>query len=168
METMRNIDKILFDYLWDKKPHKIKKEVAIKPKAEGGLAMVDINKKIVTLKLTWTKRIIEGKENKIYSILENYLKYDIKLILKCTISAFWTEILRHWCNYNYLEPESVKEPGKEIIWLNSNIKFGNKLFLLKELYKKNIMSINDLLSTQENKIATFTEFQGIIRLKYHF
>ena len=25
METMRNIDKILFDYLWDKKPHKINK-----------------------------------------------------------------------------------------------------------------------------------------------
>ena len=61
METMRNIDKILFDYLWDKKPHKIKKEVVIKPKAEGGLAMVDINKKNVALKLTWIKRIIEGK-----------------------------------------------------------------------------------------------------------
>ena len=63
-----------------------------------------------------------------------------------------------WCNYNYLEPESVKEPGKEIIWLNSNIKVGNKLFLLKELYKKNIMSINDLLARQEKRIATFTEF----------
>ena len=62
METMRNINKILFDYLWDKKPHKIKKEVVIKPKAEGGLAMVDINKKNVALKLTWIKLIIEGKE----------------------------------------------------------------------------------------------------------
>ena len=86
-ETMRNIDKILFDCLWDKKPHQIKKEVVIKPKAEGGLAMVDINKKNVTLKLTWIKRIIEGEENKIYSILENYLKYDIELIFKCNISA---------------------------------------------------------------------------------
>ena len=76
METMRNIDKILFDYLWDKKPHKIKNEVVIKLKAEGGLAMVDINKN-VALNLTWIKRIIEGKENQIYSILENYLKYDI-------------------------------------------------------------------------------------------
>ena len=83
METMRNINKILFDYLWDKKPHKIKKEVVIKPKAEGGLAMVDITKKKVALKSTWIKRIIEGKENKMYSILENCLKYDIKLILKC-------------------------------------------------------------------------------------
>ena len=181
MKTMRNIDKILFDYLWDKKPHKIKKEVVIKPKAEGGLAMVDINKKNVALKLTWIKRIIEGKENQIYIILENYLKYDIKLILKCNISAqdcdqcwkdnapaFWKEILKHWCNYNYLEPERVKEPGKEIIWLNSNIKVGNKLFLLKELYKKNIMSINDLLSKQENRIATFTEFQVMHQARISF
>ena len=143
--------------------------------------MVDINKKNVALKLSWIKRIIEGKENKIYSILENYLKYDIKLILKRNISAqdcnqcwkdnasaFWKEILKHWCSYKYLEPESVKEPGKEIIWLNSNIKVGNKLFLLKELYKKNIMSINDLLARQENRIATFTEFQGMHRAKIWF
>ena len=54
METMRNIDKILFDCLWDKKPHKINKEVVIKPKAEGGLAIVDINEKKVALKLTRT------------------------------------------------------------------------------------------------------------------
>ena len=78
METMRNIDKILFD----KKPHKIKKEVVIKPKAEGRLAMVDINKKNVALKLTWIKRIIEGKENKNFSILEIYLKYYIKPKIK--------------------------------------------------------------------------------------
>ena len=39
METMRNIDKILFDFLWDKKPHKINKEIVIKPKAEGGLVV---------------------------------------------------------------------------------------------------------------------------------
>ena len=71
METMRNIDTILFDYLWDKKPHKIKKEVVIKPKAEGGLAMVDINKKNVALKSTWTKRIIERKrEQNLFNIGE--------------------------------------------------------------------------------------------------
>ena len=36
IETLRNIDKILFDFLWDKKPHKILKKVIIKPKSEGG------------------------------------------------------------------------------------------------------------------------------------
>ena len=134
----------------------------------------------VVLKLTWTQRIIEGKNNKIYSILENYLKYDIKLILMCNISApncnqcwkdnvpaFWKEIVIHWCNYNYLEPESAKEPGKEIIWLNSNVKVGNKFFLLKELCKKN-MSINDLLTRQENIFATFTEFQAMHQARISF
>ena len=126
IEIMRNIDKISFDYPWVKKPHKIKKEIVIKPNAEGGLAVVDINKRNVAVKLEWTKRIIEGKENKIYSILDNYLKYDIKLISKCNISAqdcnqcwkdsspaFWKEILKHWCNYNYLEPESARETVKK-------------------------------------------------------
>ena len=113
--------------------------------------------------------------------MENYLIYDIKLILQCKISAqdcdqcwkdnapaFWKVTFKHWCNYNYLEPESVKEPGKAIIWLKWNVKVGNKLFLLNELYKKNIMSITDLLSRPENRIATFTEFQGMHQAKISF
>ena len=32
MSIMNEIDKTLFDFLWDKKPHKIAKKVTIKPK----------------------------------------------------------------------------------------------------------------------------------------
>lgn len=172
IEIMRKVDKMLFDYLWDNKPHKIKKEVVTMPKTLGGLAMVDINKKNTALKLSWVKRIIDGGGNKLYPILDKYLKYDIELLLKCNIApqdcdqcwknkapAFWKEIFKHWCNYNHIKIDSVKEPRKEIILLNSNIKVGNKLFFLKELYEKNIMQFNDLLVKQENRIATFTEFQ---------
>ena len=149
-ETLRNIDKLLFDLLWDKKPHRIKKDVVIKPKTdEGGLGMVDIHKKNMALKVAWIKRIIEGKENGVYPILVHHLKYDIDLLLKCNVSshdsdqcwkanapAFWKEIFKYWCNYNYVKTENVQEPRKQIIWLNSNIKVGNKLYLLKELYEK--------------------------------
>ena len=47
---MKEIDKTLFDFLWDKKPHKIAKKVIIKPKNQTGLAMVDIYTKIRHLK----------------------------------------------------------------------------------------------------------------------
>ena len=39
---MKEIDKTLFDFLWDKKPHTIAKKVIIEPKNQTGLAMVDI------------------------------------------------------------------------------------------------------------------------------
>ena len=49
----------------------------------------------------------------------------------------------------YVEPESVKKPCKEFIPLNWNTKDGNNLFILKELYSKNMMPINDLLGREE-------------------
>ena len=42
---LKTLDKILFNFLWDNKPHKIAKTVTTKPRADGGLAMIDIEKK---------------------------------------------------------------------------------------------------------------------------
>ena len=39
---LKTLDKILFNFLWDNKPHKIAKTVTTKPRADGGLAMIDI------------------------------------------------------------------------------------------------------------------------------
>ena len=80
IETLRHIDKILFDFLWDKKPHKIKKRSSNQAKiwgggggGGGGLGMVDIHTKNMALKVAWIKRIIEGKENGVYPTLVHYL-----------------------------------------------------------------------------------------------
>ena len=45
-EMFKTLDKILFNFLWDNKPHKIAKTVTKKPRPDGGLAMVDIKKNI--------------------------------------------------------------------------------------------------------------------------
>ena len=129
------------------------------------------------------KTYYRGK--RVFPILEHYLKYDIDLLLKCNVSphdkdqywkanapAVWKEIFRYWWNYNYVKTENVQEPCKQIIWLNSNIKMGNQLYLLKDLYEKNILTLNDLPISQENIIASFTEVQRrqqskISYLNYH-
>ena len=42
---LKTLDKILFNFLWDNKPHEIAKTVTTTPRADGGLAMIDIEKK---------------------------------------------------------------------------------------------------------------------------
>ena len=42
MSIMKEIDKPLFDFLWDKTPYEIAKNVVIKPQNQTGLAMMDI------------------------------------------------------------------------------------------------------------------------------
>ena len=56
---LKTLDKTLFNFLWDDKPHKIAKTVTKKPRADGGLAMIDIEKtKHMALKIAWIKRIL--------------------------------------------------------------------------------------------------------------
>ena len=130
---------------------------------------------------TFFAKSVEEKENGVYPTLVHYLKYDIDMLLKCNVSphdsdqcwkanapVFWKEIFKYWWNYNYVKTENVQEPRKQMIWLNSNIKVGNKLYLLKELYERNIFTLNDLLISQENRIASFTEVQRRYQTKISF
>ena len=94
--------------------------------------------------------------------------HDSDQCWKANAPAFWKEVFKYWCNYNYVKTENVLEPRKQMIWLNSNIKVGNKLYLLKELYEKNILTLNDLLISQENRIASFTEVQRRYQSKISF
>ena len=41
-QLLEEIDQTLFNFLWDNKPHRITKHMAIEPKDLGGLSMIDI------------------------------------------------------------------------------------------------------------------------------
>ena len=41
-QILKKLDKILFDYLWNSKPAKIKRLTIIAPVVEGGMGMIDV------------------------------------------------------------------------------------------------------------------------------
>ena len=57
---LKDIDNILFKYLWDNKPSKIKKTTLIAPIKEGGFNMVDVFAVHTAAKCGWLKRILAG------------------------------------------------------------------------------------------------------------
>ena len=68
---LKVLDKILYKFLWDNEPNTITKEMITKPRAEGGLAMIDIEKRQMALTIAWIKRIMNETDNDIL----NYLNY---------------------------------------------------------------------------------------------
>ena len=52
-----DLDKTLFDFLWDKKRSKIKRAAVVAPYDEGGLRMVDVASFAASLKISWLRRI---------------------------------------------------------------------------------------------------------------
>ena len=56
-QTIKEINNIFFEFLWDG-PAKIKQNVVIKQYCEGGLKMVNLKAFIISMKLTWLRRVI--------------------------------------------------------------------------------------------------------------
>ena len=57
------MDTILFSYIWNNNPAKIKWSTLIAPIKEGGLGMVDVYAVHTTAKCSWLKRLLVGSQD---------------------------------------------------------------------------------------------------------
>ena len=173
------VDKTLFKYLWNNKSHRISKHTVTKGYSEGGLKMVDIFVKEVSLKIAWIKRILLS-DYTFCPTLEAYSKIEFATLVKCNLSPkdsdsywykdpapLWRNVLRSWCEFNFVKSENIKNPLEEIIWFNSNIRISDKIVFYKELYSKGILKVRDLLQNN-TKFMTFAEFQTKFDTKLNY
>ena len=93
METPKNfakeVNNIVFDFIWKQKPPKIKKKTTlIKKKLDGGLEMKDFVLFDKALKLAWIKRLCSDSDAPWKYIPKSFLS-----------SVGGTELFK--CNYDY-------------------------------------------------------------------
>ena len=56
----KQIEQMLYRFLWNNGPDKVKRNIIIAPKEYGGLNMVHISAQAKALKIAWIKRFLEG------------------------------------------------------------------------------------------------------------
>ena len=56
------VDKITYDFIWSKKPAKIKKKTLIGPLSQGGLNMISFSHLEKAIKLAWIKRLLNENQ----------------------------------------------------------------------------------------------------------
>ena len=74
-QTIKRIETIGYDFLWDSKPAKIKRETLTMDYEKGGLKMMDLETFIKSLKICWIKRMTESEDN---GILKNIYLSKLK------------------------------------------------------------------------------------------
>ena len=62
-ELVNQINKYMFDFLWDDKPDKIKRKTIIQDYENSGLKMIDLNIFITSIKAGWVKRITNNEND---------------------------------------------------------------------------------------------------------
>ena len=105
-QLIQEINSIIFNFIWDGKPAKIKKLTIIGEKNQGGLRMTDFNIMNKALKVAWIQRINSENGASWKIIPEIALKkhggltflikcnYDVNTLQTNNLPPFYHEILK--------------------------------------------------------------------------
>ena len=172
------INKIIFDFIWESKPPKIKKKTIIAEKRCGGLKMVDFEIMERSLKVAWIKRIAESG-NASWKIIPNQAvshcggleflikcDYDPKL-LNLEMPEFYQAILNYWYDLRCLTCDKEISIRKQIIWNNRNIRIDGKSIFINSWYVNGIHCIEDLLD-ENLKFLPLSEMKQKYNLEFPF
>jgi hypothetical protein len=181
-EKLKEIQDIMYKFVWDNKPDKIKRDTLIGDYADGGLRMPDLISQNTSLKAIWIKKILELDGNWKEYILDRLPKNSAWYFMNCSIKYadipkkphrddFWNEVLIQWCilNQEHTDKEDwdLDEIYEEGIWWNSNIKINNKVVEYNKWADKGINYVYHLL-TEEGNWMNHQEFQKKYELSTPF
>ena len=167
----------MFEFLWEGKPDKIKRNTIIQNIENGGLKMVDIELCITSLKASWVKRLTDennkGDWKFIYmSLME---KYGGELIFESNFdskeakyminkTSFLCNIVESWAKINFnndIENICIKNQN---LWNNSFIKNKGKPLCYNKWLQLGIKSIAHIYDSRLNTFYTFERLKQLYNI----
>ena len=161
--TIDYINRVLFSFLWNNKPSKIKQTTIIKQYEDVGLKMVNIKAFMEALKLTWIRRLLT-EDCKWQIFIKQYLdidkltgcntKYLEKVILELP-NYVWKDVLQSLININkksvYTDASILKSP----IYYHHQIKIGDyDEFSINTGINTNFLQYNGLINAIKQFLKT--------------
>ena len=176
-QIIDELQKMFYQYLWDKKPDKIKRNVITQNYADGGLRMTEIGTFIKALKLTWLRRILLNINkyseflNTEYLFIYECLQYGGKYFNVNNVNIkneFWKDVILSLNTFiENVKPDSWKELLTIPLWYNHSIKVGGNVIFYRSWKNKGIITINDLLDPN-GEILSYADFQRKYQLPTNF
>ena len=169
---MKELNTILFEFLWNSKVDKIKREIVYQNYDKGGLKMINLYNYIMGLKTTWIRRMIKNDSTKwvrlasLFVSIEEILTTGSENILN-NISKidnpFWKDVLRGWTSVNReMKLEKWEDFLSSPFSFNFNFRIDKKPIKFKSLIDRKILYVNDLIDSEGNffEYSTFIELYG--------
>ena len=147
---LKEVNTILYNFLWDGKPDKIKRSTTTLKHTHGGLKMINIYNFDRSLKVAWIKKLLTQSESQWCKLANAMLKGIEKIftfgdqwskkILSNIYNPFWTNVLENWIILNKSQ-KSYKWPDnlRSSLWHNSEI--SENIMFFSDWYKKGILII---------------------------
>ena len=163
-DVHKKINSLLFNYLWNDKREKIKRNILIKDIEEGGLNMIEVESFVTMLQIKWVKSLLSTEYANWKAIPtfyfnrfgQNFLVFYMNLnsvhqLPKTfqSLPVFYKDLIRRWIslrNINKTSPKSFVDIRKQLLWGNDFIKHNNKMLFFHNWIKSDILFINDIIN----------------------
>ena len=88
-DILKSLKQKSFEFIWNSKRDKVKRNTVIKSYEEGGLRMTDMNYYINSINITWVKRLTDPENKGAWKIpyVHELEKYGGLLFFKCNLRA---------------------------------------------------------------------------------
>ena len=166
-QFLNELSTLFFNFLWNNKKDKIKREVITQSYESGGLKMLDVKCFLSALKISCLQRILtnEGKltqllltECSFFSEIKSKGIDFLSIISKQIKNPFWLDTLKHLKKLcSICKPHSFNEFTSEFLFYNKHITRDGKIIYMKNWFKKGVYRVGHLLS--EDGFLTFDQFK---------
>ena len=149
---LKEIDSIIFDFLWNGKAHKVKKKVVIQENELGGCRMVDLIEMLKVQKLKWISKIFDNNDYPWKETMKCILNVkDLKLVFlsNClrpvNITEFYEDIIKFWSEIRHNEVTTPDDVINQCLWYNKKITINRNTLHSKSFVDKGIVQIKHIL-----------------------
>ena len=167
-QFIKELDAVVYKFIWSGKPEKVKRLTVIGDYSEGGLRMCHIPSLIKGLKIAWVKRLIDSKNTGKWKIFFDYNLRPLggNLLWYCNMNPsekgigkinnlFVRNTVSSWCSIAYRT--TTNNFHDQVIWNNSSIRINNNTQYNHNWYNNGIKYFKDLLQDNGNTL-TFNQF----------
>ena len=146
---------LILDFLWDKKPHKIRYDKIIQDYSDHGLKLVDIKAREIALKAKWPIYFADRHEPFLYwsapvkdhriwqaNIEKKHIKILSNQSNRC--NTVFTDIWSAWSEIHFEIPQNRQEISSQLLWGNSLILRAGLPFFQNEIVNAHVDRIEDL------------------------
>ena len=172
----KEIQQMFYSFLWNEKPDKIKRQIAVQKPIDGGVGITDIIKFDQSLKLTWIRRIQNSgakwtklaiNANPKLLNIPNYGGEYPKNILNNTKNKFWTDVLNTLSLFmNNFKIKSQQEFDACGFMFSNNFKIGNNYIRHQVLQNNNIHFVYQLKNS--GRFLSYNEFTNKYNIRINF
>ena len=158
---IKQVNKLVFNFLWNSKKEKVKRNTCYNPVIEGGLGMIDLDSKCRSLRLSWIQKYFKGEQSA-WKISFKYWTQKIGEIPLCfkfnckkndmyhickrkKLPEFYVDLFCTWSELKYVDLLYVNNIENEIIWYNSNVKFRNELLYFPSWINNGVLKVKQVI-----------------------